>query len=217
LYNYQVQIAGYKLRTFLRQTFSNFHHTGAIAPSSPWLARALAAPLAAAQSGPIEILEAGPGTGAVTMGIIPHLHDGDHLTLCEINGEFVAALESRFVREPAWAAVRNQVTIHHGPVEDLSAEGRFHHIVCGLPFNNFQPDLVRAIFNTFESVIRPGGTINYFEYAAIREMKMPFVSKSERERLRGVAQVLGEVCQRQKSRKLVLLNFPPAWARCIER
>jgi phospholipid N-methyltransferase len=203
------------LLTFFRQTLLNFHHTGAVAPSSPWLAKAITAPLTLPRNGPIEILEAGPGTGALTTGIIPHLRPGDHLTLCEINGDFVAALESRFANEPALAAMRGQVTIHHGPVEDLSDGARFHHIICGLPFNNFAPEVVRAIFGTFNSAIKPGGTINYFEYAAIREMKMPFVSKPERERLRGVASVLNEVCQRQKSRKLVLLNFPPAWTRCI--
>lgn len=202
--------------TFIRQTLINFHHTGAVAPSSAWLARAITAPLADRRDGPIEILEAGPGTGALTTGIISHLHAGDRLTLCEINAEFVALLTTRFASEPALAAVRDQVTIHHGPVEDMAGHARFDHIVCGLPFNNFDPELVRRIFSTFNSAVKPGGTINYFEYAAIREMKMPFVRKSERERLRGVANVLDEVCQRQKSRKFVLLNFPPAWARCIQ-
>ncbi|MBX7245522.1 MAG: hypothetical protein K1X53_08480, partial [Candidatus Sumerlaeaceae bacterium] len=72
--------------TFIKQTFRNFHHTGAVAPSSRFVAKALIAPLHGRNHAPIHILEAGPGTGALTGEILECLKPGDHLTLCEING-----------------------------------------------------------------------------------------------------------------------------------
>ena len=202
---------------FLRQTVRRFHHTGAVAPSSASVARALAAPLAKRSGEPIEILEAGPGTGALTVTLVKYLKPGDRLTLCEINGEFVEHLERRFAEDPTLRPWRHQVTIHHGPVEDLDASRRFAHIICGLPFNNFDPGVVRHIFDTFERALIPGGTINFFEYAAIRRIKSPFVRRAERERLAAVASILGNlITRRQKSAQLVLLNFPPAWARSLQ-
>lgn len=203
--------------TFLKHTLENFHHTGAVAPSSPWLARALAAPLAQrTEEGPVEILEAGPGTGALTVELVRHLRPGDHLTLCEINACFVSYLEERFredLRLKPWA---DQVTIHHGPVEELNACGRFHHIVSGLPFNNFEPELVQLIFENFKQAVRPGGTVNFFEYAGVRLLKSRISNDAERRRLQAVEEVLADVLRRHRhDRKLVLFNVPPAWACCL--
>jgi phospholipid N-methyltransferase len=204
---------------FWRNMISHFHHTGAVAPSSAWLAQALASPLAKRPDGggPMRILEAGPGTGALTVAIVRRLLPGDHLTLCEINEDFVGHLNDRFTHDPLLAPWREQTTIHHGPIQDLPPSEKFHHIVCGLPFNNFPPELVQAIFDGFETHVTPNGTVNYFEYAMIRRLKSPFVNKPERTRLRQVEQVLTAVAHRRKPRrKLVLLNMPPAWAWHLE-
>ena len=119
---------------FLRQTFRRFHDTGAIAPSSRWLGRALAAPLSERGEGPMAILEAGPGTGAVTREIVRHLRPDDHLTLCEINPVFAEHLRNRFESDARLRPHRDRVTIVQAPVESLEGEGCFDHIVCGLPF-----------------------------------------------------------------------------------
>lgn len=202
------------LVSFFGQVVSDHRHTGAVAPSSVWVAKELAKTLTAAPAGvaPRKVLEAGPGTGALTATLVDALRPGDHLTLCEINGVFVKHLERRFGSEGRLAAKRAQVTIHHGPVEDLGLHDHFDHIVCGLPFNNFEPELVERIFKGFEDALRAGGTVDFFEYVAIRRIKAPFVNKAERIRLRAVAKVLGDRLDRhQHRRKFIAINFPPAW------
>lgn len=199
--------------TFFRESLANFQRTGAVLPSSPWLARRLAKQIAS-QNGsgePQQILEAGPGTGALTTEIVRHLRPGDHLTLCEINGCFVRHLKDRLDSDPALAPWAHQVSIHHGPVEELGAEYYFDHIVSGLPFNNFPPDLVRKIFEAFMLAAKPSGTVSFFEYVGIRRLKAPFLSDTERERLNEVKAIIEEYMGTGQ-REMTLLNVPPAWA-----
>lgn len=199
--------------TFIRESLSNFQRTGALVPSSPWLARKLAEPISGHSQhlAPVNILEAGPGTGALTTEIVRHLRPGDHLTLCEINSCFVKHLENRLFQDPALAPWAHQVTIHHGPVEDLGLEDHFDHIISGLPFNNFTPDLVRRIFQSFIQSAKPTGTISFFEYVWIRRLKAPFLSAAERNRLNEVEDII-EDFMRRGEREISFLNLPPAWA-----
>jgi len=186
-------------------------------PSSPWLARKLALPVSDRSlcDEPVEILEAGPGTGALTTEIVRHLRPGDHLTLCEINSCFVRHLENRLMHDPALSPWAHQITIHHGPVEEIGLESHFDHIISGLPFNNFSPELVRKIFDAFLCAAKPLGTISFFEYVGIRKLKAPFLSERERQRLNEVENIIEEFMGRGE-RQMALLNLPPAWA-CVVR
>jgi phosphatidylethanolamine/phosphatidyl-N-methylethanolamine N-methyltransferase len=204
--------------TFLREFVRHFHDTGAVAPSSRWLARALTAGLTERPEPQIEILEAGPGTGAVTTAIVRHLQPGDRLTLCEVNAAFVAHLEGRLRSDPRLSPWREQITVHHGPVENLEGQARFHHVVCGLPFNNFEPALVRRIFDAYWRLLRAGGTLSFFEYFAVRQLKAPLVGRRERARLRAVGEMLqSEVRARRERSVSVFLNIPPARAHVLRR
>lgn len=202
---------------FLTQTFRDYHHVGAIAPSSRSLARALAWALdRRPPAGPMRVLEVGPGTGALTRGILEKLQPQDQLVLCEINQDFVHALEERFSTDPEFQKWRANTQILCMPVQDFTADTTFHHIVCGLPFNNFPPQLVKAIFAKFSSLLLPGGTASYFEYAWIRPLKRLFSSHSERRRIDGVGAVLDDLIAHYEIRhQLVLWNLPPAWARTL--
>ena len=182
-------------------------------PSSPWLAKRLAHPMSLRPKSaePLQILEAGPGTGALTTEIVRHLRPGDHLTLCEINVCFIRHLKERLVHDSALAPWAHQITIHQGPVEEMGAEDYFDHIISGLPFNNFPPDLVRKIFEAFMQAAKPHGTVSFFEYVGIRKLKAPFLSDFERERLNEVESIIAEYMGRGE-RHMTLLNLPPAWA-----
>jgi phospholipid N-methyltransferase len=202
---------------FLRQVFRDYHHVGAIAPSSRALARALAKPLQSRPHGTqMNILEVGPGTGALTRGIFENMKPGDRLTLCEINEDFVRILQNRFETDPEFAVWKNHSRIVCAPIEDLPAEERYHHIVSGLPFNNFPAATVCSILDKYRQILVEGGTVNFFEYVAIRHMKRPICSKAEKQRIDEVEKVLSEYIGRyQVSVQLVLLNIPPAWARTL--
>lgn len=199
--------------TFLRESLLNFRCTGAVLPSSPWLAKRLALQISSRREAgvPLHILEAGPGTGALTTEIVKHLQPGDQLTLCEINTCFVRHLNERLANDSALAPWANQVTIHHSAVEEMGAVNEFDHVISGLPFNNFPPHLVRAVFEAFMQGVKPSGTISFFEYVGIRKLKAPFLNDEERERLDEVEAIIKEYMDFGE-RRMTLLNLPPAWA-----
>jgi len=200
-------------REFYQQFRRAYTTTGSILPSSRGLARALASPFRRRQ-GSARVLEVGPGTGAVTAEILRQMRAGDRLDIVEINAHFIDVLRRRFDEEPLWRARKHQATLIHGPLQEVPGTGVYDYMISGLPLNNFPLALVRDIFRAYQRLLKPGGTLSYFEYLAIRDLKRMFVSRHERRRL----SVLGKFLQRrirafQVGEDWVFLNVPPAVAR----
>ena len=86
---------------FLREYVRHFHHTGAVLPSGRFLAAALTRFVREHGNGSRNILEVGPGTGAVTRRIVGGMNGGDRLDMVELNDSFVARLQERFQTEPS--------------------------------------------------------------------------------------------------------------------
>jgi phospholipid N-methyltransferase len=198
---------------FLRECRRQFRTTGAILPSSRFLARALVSELRKPRR-PGRILEVGPGTGSVTREILGHLLPDDQLDLIEINRHFVDLLEKRFDQEWRFRFYREQVELIHGAVEDLPGEGIYDLIVSGLPLNNFRVDQVKRIFQVYDRLLKPGGTLTYYEYVLIRQLQTPFSNRRERRRLFRVGRFLrGFIRNHQIRRERILINVPPATVR----
>jgi phospholipid N-methyltransferase len=198
---------------FLRECRRQFRSTGALLPSSRFLARALVSELRKPRE-TARILEVGPGTGSVTKEILRHLHPDDRLDLVEINPRFIALLQERFEKEWQFRFYRDQAQIIHSPVEELPGEGLYDFIVSGLPLNNFPVSQVRSIFRAYDRLLKPGGTLTYYEYSFIRVLKTPFVGRRERRRLLCVGRLVGGYIRNfQIRRQRILINFPPATVR----
>lgn len=195
---------------FLREFLRNTHATGAIFPSGSALSTSLASTLPP-HAEPLRILEVGPGTGAVTRAIIPLLRPGDRLDLVEVNSTFVSVLRRRFDSDPAFSSARDCVRIFPVAIEQLPADERYHHIICGLPFNNFPPEQVTGIFLALLQHLSPQGSLSFFEYIGIRHLKALVSGQKERQRLRAVRGVLRTfLSQYETSRKSTWRNIPPA-------
>jgi phosphatidylethanolamine/phosphatidyl-N-methylethanolamine N-methyltransferase len=117
---------------FLRRVIANPRHVGAVAPSSPFLGRAIAQQIDPAKPG--QVLELGPGTGAVTQAILARGITPSRLTVVEYDPHFAALITRRF---PGVDVIR-------GDAFDLQrtlGESRPHHsyaaVVSGIPLLNF--------------------------------------------------------------------------------
>jgi phospholipid N-methyltransferase len=198
---------------FFREFQRTFYTTGAILPSSRFLAWALTKHLAQPRQA-CRLLEVGPGTGAVTRAIARNMGLDDFLDAVEVNARFVQVLEGRIERERVFAPFQDQIHVIHAALEDLIGEGVYDYIVSGLPLNNFSSAQVREIFAAYERLLKPGGTLTYYEYAWVRQLQSPFVSKRERRRLFRVGRLMrGYIRDYQVRREQILINVPPATVR----
>ena len=102
----------------------------------------------------------------------------------------------------------------HCPLQQVPGNEAYDFMISGLPLNNFSPELVEDIYQSYERLLKPAGTLTSFEYVWVRQMKMPFVSAAERSRLTKLTQYLEEKIHRyQIGAEIVFLNVPPAVAR----
>lgn len=195
---------------FVRQALRDFRHTGSVWPSSPQLAKAMTRVIGTLPA-PRRILEVGPGTGPFTKVLLKLLRPGDRLDLVELNRSFCDELERKLLKDFRAAHRDIDVRLHCARIEDVTLEEPYHCIICGLPFNNFPPKLVRSIFRRLMSLLRPGGELVYFEYAGVRAMKGSIASSKTRHSLKRISAVGRGLRRRHSGRRtLVLGNLPPA-------
>lgn len=197
-------------RAFLTQFLRNYETTGAVIPSGRALCAALCRHVG--KGAPQRILEAGPGTGAVTTCIVDRMRPQDHLWLVELNPVFAAHLRAAFSERPSFRAAADRCHLVEGSVQELGQEGRFDVLISGLPLNNFSSDSVHKILEAYSTLLKPGGVLSFFQYIFIRDAKLIVSLGSERTRLKGVGKAIETVlAEREFAREWVWPNVPPAW------
>jgi phospholipid N-methyltransferase len=149
-------------RAFLTQFLRNYETTGSIIPSGRALATALSRHVGQGDA-PQRILEAGPGTGAVTRCIVERMRHDDRLWMVELNPTFAAHLRTAFKEKPDLRAVADRCHIVEGSVQALGKDGQFDLVVSGLPLNNFSPEDVRIILEAYSKLLKPTGILSFFE------------------------------------------------------
>ncbi len=143
---------------FLRGLIASPRGVGAIAPSSPALARAVAAQVDPERVGPV--LELGPGTGAITKELLERGIAPERLTLIEYDPAFVKLLGERFaqLRVLKGDAFEFERSIGNHVAEDYAA------IVSGIPLLNFPYAKRRSLIETALRRLRRGAPFVQFSY-----------------------------------------------------
>ena len=138
---------------FFRQLISRPLQVSAIAPSSRFLAKAMAKDLGPNTG---RVVEFGPGTGRLTEGILNAGVLPENLTLFEMNPDFVTHLRARF---PG-------VTVHLAGAQtalDVVAKG-VGAVVSGLPLLSMPMALRQSIVAAAFDILAPDGIYVQFTY-----------------------------------------------------
>ena len=143
---------------FLRGLLARPKNVGAIAPSSPALAKAIAAEVDPARKGPV--LELGPGTGVVTEALIERGIAEDRLIAIEYDREFAELVARRF---PRARVVRGDAFDFARTLGDTVGEA-FSAIISGLPLLNHPPERRRALIESALHHLEPGAPYIQFSY-----------------------------------------------------
>ncbi len=202
---------------FLGQYRERFETTGAVAPSSRFLAKAMTIPMSQ-RDDVIRVLEVGPGTGAVTKRVVQLLKPNDVFDLVELNETFAELLQQRFEKDAKYRAVAERSTVHVCPIQEFKADQPYDIIISGLPLNNFPSELVRQIFQRFFELLAPGGTLSYFEYMYIRPLRKLVSAAPEKKRLTELDKIANEYLEKYRiDRSWVFVNVPPAWVQHLRK
>ena len=143
---------------FLKTWLKNPRLTGAVAPSGPYLARAMARALGTTREG--LIVELGPGTGPVTKALIEHGIARERLVLVEYDPGFCRMLTRRFapariVQGDAYDLPRTLKEFCGKPVAA---------VVSSLPLLNRPPALRAKLLDDAFALMGPRGVFVQFTY-----------------------------------------------------
>lgn len=179
----------------MKEVIRSNKSTGAIAPSSPTLAKVVTG-LAKLDEAKV-IVEFGPGTGIFTEYIEQQMRPDALFIALEVNEEFVKATRKRCKK------VR---VIHDGAQntgKHLKEEGHefCDVIVSGLPWSRFPDALQDEILDEIGRVLKPGGVFITFAYSvsALLPAGKKFLSRKLPERF-----------TRVRKTKQIWKNFPPS-------
>jgi len=143
---------------FLRSLLENPRLTGAVAPSGPFLARAMARAVGPRRPG--LVVELGPGTGPVTKALIEQGIAREQLLLVEYDSGFCRLLAHRFaparvVQGDAYDLPRTLAEFAGRPIAA---------IVSSLPLLNQPPALRAKLIDDAFALMGPGGVFVQFTY-----------------------------------------------------
>ena len=173
--------------SFLRRFLGDPRRTGAVAPSSPFLAREMACAVDPLASG--LVVELGPGTGPVTKALLARGVRRERLLLVEYDAFFCKLLAERFapaqvLRGDAYA-LRTTLA---GLTQPVSA------VVSSLPLLNEPPERRSRLLDEAFELMGPDGVFVQFTYG----LRSPFPREACAGRFVG------------RSGAPILRNLPPA-------
>ncbi len=173
---------------FVQEWLANPQGVGAVAPSSPKLAEAMAQWL---PSDPDSfVLELGPGTGVVTEALFRRGLRQDRLVAIEQNSKMARLLREKFphaqiITGDAWK-LDDLLARRRVPVEKVGA------VISSLPLLNFPPAEAERLADKIRGVLEPDGKWVQFTY------------RIHRVRPRGASSF------RLRATEIVWFNLPPA-------
>jgi phosphatidylethanolamine/phosphatidyl-N-methylethanolamine N-methyltransferase len=183
------------LAAFVKRPFD----TGAVTPSSTWLAAAMVEGMDLESAN--TVVELGPGTGPFTQVIEGRLKPDAALLCFEINPDLAATLQGRFRR----AIIVNDSVENLRAHLEKAGRSEVDAVISGLPWAAFSPDRQQRLLDATVSAMRPGARFATFAYSHAAWLP---TGQRYRELLKSR---LSEV----KTSSVVWRNVPPAFVyRC---
>lgn len=181
-------------RTFVTRAVRNPGLVGAVAPSSPILAREMAAVVPS--SGKPVVVELGPGTGALSPAVADRLPSGGRHLAIELDAGMVEHLRA----SAPWLEVVQGDAADLVRLLEQADVGSVDAVVSGLPWSIFSGEAQSRILDAVGQVLAPGGAFTTFAYLHALGMAGA----------RAFRQRLGTAFDEVVTTRTVWRNVPPA-------
>ena len=179
---------------FFRQFLLNPASTGAVLPSSAFLAREIVDELDLQHAQ--NVLEYGPGTGAFTEHIRTRMRPASKLVAIEVNPRLAGVFR---LRHPGVPLVQDSVA-NVRTICDRAGMNVVDCIVSGLPWAAFPVSTQTTLLDEMMRVLKPGGRFATFAY--IPGLALPAGKR--------FAELLPKYFGSVSKSRVVWMNFPPA-------
>ncbi len=143
------------LAAFMRRPFD----TGAITPSSAYLAEAMVEGMGISEAD--TVVELGPGTGVFTGVIEKQLKPNARFLSFEINPQLAEGLKNRFPRVQVVIDSVENIRLHL----DAAGGQEVCATISGLPWAAFSPDRQQKLLDATVQAMKPGGRFATFAYS----------------------------------------------------
>jgi len=198
--------------TFISQYIKNPTRVGAIAESSPFVAKKIVTPLKKDLSKQSRcICEIGAGMGALTERIVKELREGDVLDVVELDPAYVEVLRKKFNNNP-------QVRIHQADILTWQAPCKqYDFIIASLPMLVMETAFVQELLKKYKELIKPGGTLSYIEYVGMTSLRLLYKHGAARiEWKKKVAMLRAFKQESVHTKTIVLFNIPPTYVHHLQ-
>lgn len=186
---------------FIREYIRNPRGVGAIAPSSPRLAREMVSRMNLEAAS--VVVEYGPGTGAFTSEILARKSPAALYLGIENNPKMISLFQGRF---PGALIFEDSVENVSRILKELG-RSEADCIVSGLPWASFPFDLLERVLTATHAVLKVGGQFSTFAYP-------PFNLMPSGKRLQ---KRLTSLFSRVHKSRTVWRNLPPAFVyHCVK-
>src|ERR1700722_148815 len=152
-----------KIYLFVQRFFSSPTLIGSIFPSSEKIGLCISKKSLNEHCKPLRYLEVGAGLGSLTRPIVKKMQKGDWIDIVENDPKFCASLRREF------SHVSN-LAVHEKSILDFEG-GNYDILISSLPLNGFKACKVHEILKKYESLVKKGGSLSYFEYLGLEKIK----------------------------------------------
>jgi len=184
---------------FLRESIKSIRSTASVVPSSRFLTAALCEHVDFNRAR--VIAEFGPGTGAVTNGILARMHPDAVLYAIDMNPSFIEHLK-RSCRDQRLVAVHGSASDLSRIVEKASNAG-VDAVVSSLGLTSMDHATRKSIYDQVRQCLRPSGVLTQYQY--LTSQASCKISRSDFDEQRFLESYFHKV-----TTKWVFINFPPA-------
>lgn len=150
---------------FLAEAVNRPRQVGAIVPSSPRLAAAMARWVP--DDPDAWVLELGPGTGAVTEAMLKAGLKQERLVAIEKSPKLAEHLRQKYPR--ANIIADDALELSQEMLQAHGCTGPVGAVFSSLPMLNFPPETERRLAERIHSVLRPGGRLVQYTYHLSRQ------------------------------------------------
>lgn len=143
---------------FIRQSVANFRNVGAVAGSSRFLVERMLRPVDF--SGPLNVVELGPGSGNFTRSILKKMNKNSSLTAYEINDAFFQHLEHQIHDERLALKHDSAAAILHD-----FPPGSVDVVVSSIPLAMMNAAMKKEILDACVRALKPNGLYLQYQYS----------------------------------------------------